>query len=575
MKDYKKIIEVAMGRQKADILIYGAKVLNVFTHEFENKDIAICDEYIAGVEKRGTYKGEIELDFSDCFIVPGFIDAHMHIESSLLTPSELMKVLLPLGTTSIIADSHEIANVLGSEGVVFMSKDSELAEGNIFHMIPSCVPCTDFENTGGVLDADDIKKLKDLPNVLGLGEMMNYPGIINGDKKVLKKLEFMQDKVFDGHAPLVTGKSLQAYASTGIRADHESKSFAEIKERVACGMWGFLREGSSARDLENILPEILESGFSFDRLAFCTDDKNAADIIHQGHIDHIVSTAIKMGLDPINAFKLASYNVAQCFNLQELGSISAGKKADFVILDNIQNVNIRDVFTNGKQVSKLDFTKKTTIDSKLLKKAENSIILSEVKEAMFEFGKDDVDIAIKDRSIIKIFPKMLNNEKTIYPKDTIQNAFETGLLCKVCVIERHKNTGNSALALLEGYGLQKGAIACSIAHDSHNIVCIGHKAEDMKCAVEHIKHLKGGICIVLNGKVITSLTLNIAGLMSSKSAKEVIKEIEILQKEVTKLGIYDDIEPFHTIEFLSLPVIPELRLTDQGLFNVLEWKFED
>ncbi|MFI3257176.1 MAG: adenine deaminase [Spirochaetales bacterium] len=585
MKNLKSLIHVATGKEQADLIVHGAHVLNVFTKEFEKVDLALCGEYIAAVGKRGTYSGKIEIDCTGKYIVPGFIDSHVHIESSMLLPSEFMRTVLPCGTTTVIADSHEIANVVGADGIRFMMNESKNAQGNVFFMIPSCVPATDFEHTGGKIDTKDISKLLDSPEVLGLGEMMNYPGVLSAQYDVLEKIYCVQPGIIDGHAPLVTEKNLQAYRSTGIKTDHECRTFAEALEKIKCGMWILLREGSSARDLEHIIPELVNSTLTSDRFAFCTDDKNAMDILKEGHIDHCIRTAIKLGIPVEEAYCMASLHAAQCYELRDIGALCAGYKADFVILDNPENVSVRDVYCKGKAVStfaKIDNNQKeqTTANfmsenSKILKKVLNSVHIKKIHDDMFAFRNTDSSVASGNRHVIKISEGTLNTEALILSASDAEKRFHAGDLCKVVVVERHKKTGHSALCFLSGYGLNKGAIACSIAHDSHNIICIGANTHDMKKAVEHIKHMQGGICIVHKGHVKAHLNLAVAGLMSTDTAENVAFALQKMQEEVSKLGVYDNIEPFVTMSFLALPVIPELRITDQGLFNVDKQKFEE
>lgn len=583
MKNLKALIEVATGRSQADVVAFGAQVLNVFTKEFEKVDLALCGGYIAAVGKRGSYSGKIELDCTDLYIVPSFIDAHVHIESSMLLPSEFMRIVSRFGTTAVIADSHEIGNVLGSEGVRFMINQAENADGDVYFMIPSCVPATDFEHTGGEITTDDIEKLLALPKVLGLGEMMNYPGIIEANSAVLEKIEVARLSVLDGHAPLLSDKNLQAYRSTGIKTDHECRTFDEALEKIRAGMWILLREGSSARDLEHIVPDLVKSGLGFERFAFCTDDKNAMDILQEGHIDHSVRTAIALGVPIETAYCMASINTAECYGLKDTGALCAGYKADFIVLSDAKKVIIQDVFKGGEKLSRLAhhatdegsvLTEDMLSNNKsLLKKAFKSVRLDKIEKAMFTFGTDDSELEAFDRHIIKITPQTLNTESVFTASSEIKSGFESGNLCKVAVLERHKKTGHSGLCFVEGYGLNAGAIATSIGHDSHNIICAGANANDMQKAVEHLESIQGGICIVRDGIVQADFCLQLAGLMSIERAELVVEDMKKLQDEVKKLGVYNEMEPFVTLSFLALTVIPELRITDQGLFDVKKWKF--
>lgn len=581
MKNLKILIAVASGQQQGDIVIRGAYILNVFTRKFEKKEMVLSQGYIAGVADEGTYTAKKILNYTNHYIVPSFIDAHVHIESSMLLPKAFGDIIAQKGTSTIIADSHEIANVLGADAVRFMVRQSEKSPCEMFFMIPSCVPATDFEHTGGSISAKDIQDLLSLPRVLGLGEMMNYPGVINGDNSVLEKIKKADGYICDGHAPLVTGKDLQAYRCVGIKTDHECRTFNEALEKINAGMWILLREGSSARDLEHIVPELVKAGMDTQRFAFCTDDKNVVDILKEGHIDHSVRTAIALGIKPENAFCMASFNPSECYGLVDRGAIAAGYKADFLVLDNIQTVSITDIFKNGElltiqndiqqnnpdTLSQITFTENT----RLMEKACNSIHLGTLSRDMFTFGKNDEHI-FQDRHLIHIESGSLNTNSLFLDAKSIKTGYEQGKFCKIAVLERHKATGLSGLALLDGYGLKQGAIASSIGHDSHNIICAGINPDDMLQAVLYLQKIQGGICIVLNGEIKAALSLQVAGLMSLHDGKHVANDLKKLEKEVTTLGIYDSIEPFVTLSFLALPVIPELRITDQGLFDVIQWR---
>ena len=464
-----------------------------------------------------------------------------------------------------------------------MIHQSERASADIYFMIPSCVPATGFEHTGGVISVADITSILKMPRVIGLGEMMNYPGIINGDLTTLDKLSAVfniagENAMIDGHAPLVLGKQLQAYRAVGIRSDHECHTFAEAAEKVRNGMYILIRQGSSARDLSLIIPELAKSRLPLDRFCFCTDDKNIADIIREGHIDSNIRNSIQLGLPPAEAYTMASLNAAECYSLPETGAVCAGYRADFVILDDSETVAVHSVIKSGRKADvthsaavKLPETRGGTEAEDLLYRACHSVHLDPdaITDTLFAGP-----LPAGSRTFaISIRPGTLNTEKYELSEKDLSQGLDNGTLCRLAVIERHKNTGCHSLALLKGYGLSRGAIAMSIGHDSHNIICAGIRPGDMTAAVRRICGLQGGIVIVEDEKVTAELPLPVAGLMSNKAAEEVKTAHDALLPAARRLGIYESIEPFVTLSFLALPVIPALRLTDQGLFDVAGWKF--
>ncbi len=583
-KNLKKIISVAAGSIPADFIFNNAEILNVFTKKFEKKDLVIADSYIAAISNSGQYKGLQTVDCTNKKIVPGFIDAHVHIESSMLLPEEFGKIILEHGTSTVIADPHEITNVLGPKALDIMIQLSKSSPVSMFFMIPSCVPSTDFELSGGKLDEKDILKYIHTPEILGLGEIMNFPGVFNVDEMLLKKITNSCGKICDGHAPLVSGKQLNAYRAAGITSDHESATFNEVAEKVQKGLFILLREGSSAKDLEKILPELHQSQLPLNRFGFCTDDKNCADILDSGHIDNCIRKSINAGISIEESYCMASYYPACHYGLSEAGKLCSGVSADFVILDDAFSCKIHSVYKNGKCFSLKKRSSEITIDKTQSKtkncenilqlsskKAFNSIHIRPVTEDYFTFGINDKNIDLEERTIIQISEGTLNTIS--FRSHTASELLKKGETCKLAVIERHHESGIHSLALLSGYGLCKGAIASSIGHDSHNIICAGKDSADMKAAVEKIQEMQGGICIILNGKIMAELQLQFGGLMSTNSAKHVKNKLKELAKEALGLGISKQIEPFVTLSFLALPVIPQIRLTPQGLFDVTSWKF--
>ncbi|MCR5289729.1 MAG: adenine deaminase [Treponema sp.] len=583
MKNLERLVSVASGRVPAETVYHGATILNVFTSEWEQKDIYVYDHYIAAVAEPGAYTAQKQVDVTGKWIVPGFIDAHVHIESSMVLPGEFARTIVKHGTTTVIADSHEIANVLGPDAVRFMVRQSEGVPADIYFMIPSCVPATDFEHTGGVISVADITSLLQMPRVLGLGEMMNYPGVIGGDRGTLDKLSAVfsvlgDDAVIDGHAPLVLGNALQGYRSVGIRTDHECHTFEEAKEKVKNGMYILVRQGSSARDLNTIIPGLARSNLPMNRFCFCTDDKNIADIISEGHIDSNIRNAIKLGLPSHIAYAMASLHTAECYHLPDTGALCAGYKADFVILDDKEEVKIQQIIKAGRP-AKVDTPLAVDLPNdcgateaeELLYRAAHSMHL-EADQITPELFADSFDQKAT-KYAIALQPGSLNTKKAEVTEPDIESAIKAGTYCRLTVLERHQKTGCHATALLKGYGLQKGAIASSIGHDSHNVICAGIAPSDMSAAVKRLCTIGGGIVIVADAKILAELPLPVAGLMSNRVAEDVKAAHDALLPAARSLGIPEQVEPFVTLSFLALPVIPELRLTDQGLFDVGNWKF--
>lgn len=579
MKNLKKFVATATAQIKAELVFKNANILNVFTKEFILGDVAVCDGYIVGVGAPGSYSGKKEFDLNGAYLCPGFIDSHVHIESSMVLPTEFAKAVATHGTTTIIADPHEIANVMGIDGVRFMVEQSKNAAIDIFFLIPSCVPATDFEHAGGKIDANDIKELLNNPRILGLGEMMNYVGVVAADENVLGKLHAVEDNYIDGHAPGVGGLALQAYRAVGIKSDHETFDFDLIAERIRSGMYVFLRNGSSAKELQFAAPQIAASTLPRERFTFCTDDMHIEDVLEKGHIDNCLRTAVDGGIKAIDALCMASWNAAQCFGLKDVGAVCAGYKADLVILDNLENPHVQNVFKNGTEIFNQeigisdDNSQQPEVDLNLLNKTQNSVCLKELTESMFEFGENDEQLDSHDRLALKISQGTLITDKIVIPRSEIRSSLENGTVCKLAVLERHHNTGYHALGLLQGYTLKKGAIATTVGHDSHNIICAGNSASDMKTAVEHLQKIQGGFCIVLDGEVLASLTLSVAGLMSAESAVKVQQTLQKFNFFNEALGISPEIEKFVTLSFLALPVIPNLRMTDQGYFDVTSFRF--
>ena len=557
-------------------LLKNAKVVNVFTEKIDFTNVLIEDDRITGIGDY--YKDEdadVIEDLEGRFLCPGFIDGHIHIESTMMVPPSLAQAVLPHGTTAVVTDPHEIANVCGVDGIKYMLEMSENIPLHVFVMIPSCVPATCFDEAGAILNAEDIEDLYKEERILGLAEMMNYPGVIYNDAPTMDKINACVEKgkPVDGHAPLLSGKDLDKYISAGINSDHECSDATEAMEKLSKGQWIMIREGSAAKNLEKLLP-LFESPY-YQRCILATDDRNPADIIAEGHIDNIVRLAIKAGKDPIRAIKMATLNPTLCFGIKRMGAIACGYKANLLVLDNLENIDIKDVYSNGVKV-----VKDKEISGFSIPKAEDIITGSVLNSFhMPDLKNDDFYIDPKGTKcrVIEVIPGEILTNECILDIDFSKNNgidIEKDIL-KLAVIERHKNTGHKGVGFIKGIGIKNGALAGSVSHDSHNLIVIGSSEEDMVIAANHIKKIGGGLCVVSEGKVISELRLPVAGLMSTNSAAEIAKANVELRESAEKIGINEGIEPFMNMAFVSLPVIPVLKMTTQGLVNVNDFKRVD
>jgi adenine deaminase len=562
--DKKKLISLARGNDPVDLVFKNAKVVNVFTKSIEEGTLAVSDGVIIGM---GDYQGKEEIDLKGAYIAPGFIDGHVHIESSMLTPEYYAQVTIPRGTTTVVADCHEIANVLGRKGIDFMLEASETSVQDVFMMIPSCVPSTPFETSGAVLKAEDIQSYLKHPRVKGLGEMMDYVGTVHANKDVLKKIDSFSEKVIDGHAPGLIGQDLNAYVLAGVETDHECVEPHELIEKIKRGMYIHLRQGSQTKNVLDLLPGLRPEFYQ--RILLCSDDLHPYDMRHTGHIDHNIQLMIQAGFDPIQAISMATINSAQCYRLYKRGAIAPGYIADMVIFEDLNHLQVSQVYKNGKLVAK-DHQALFDASFKTNQHVTNTIHLSD--KAL------DFTMRLKD-DLVWVIGLIKNNVSThkIKEKVVLENSVfhcknNPGLL-KLAVIERHHKTGNIGLGIVKGYGLKHGAVAMTVAHDSHNIICLGDSDEDMVLAVKEIKSMGGGIVLVSNRKVIGNLQLDVGGIMSSKSADYVIDQLRNLEDHIKTMGLNPEIEdPFLQLAFLSLPVIPHLKVTDLGLFDVDDFK---
>ena len=554
-----RLIAVAAGREKADLVLKNAKYLNVFSNEFLCGDIAVANGLIAGV---GKYDGKTEIDVSGKLVLPGFIDAHIHLESSMVTPAEFAKAVVAHGTTTVITDPHEITNVMGIDGVEYMIQASQNLPIDVHFMMPSCVPATEIDESGAELDCKDIDLYLDNKKVLGLAEMMNYVGVINGDKNVLSKIVTSQahHKKIDGHAPELSGNDLNAYIAAGVYSDHECSTFENALEKLRKGQFIMIREGTAAHNLKALMPLLTQQYYA--RCMFATDDKHPSDLLHGGHIDYIVKQALKNGADPIVALKTATHHAARYFLLNNKGAIASGYLADIVVVDNLEDFNVETVFKRGKLVfdgEVKDFSA-PTVDEKLAEKCFDTFHLDSVTPSSF---KVDGKLGL----IGLVGGELLTRNLGTADKIDVEND-----ILKIACIERHKGTNHIGVGYVKGYSLKSGAVATSVAHDSHNIITVGCNDDDIAVAVNAIKDSKGGIAVVENGKIKALLELPIAGLMSDEPLTTVNEKLENAKLSAYELGADKSIDPFMTLSFLSLPVIPSLRITTKGVFDVENWK---
>lgn len=554
-----RIIAVAAGREKADLVLKNAKYLNVFSNEFLCGDIAVANGLIAGV---GKYDGKTEIDVSGKLVLPGFIDAHIHLESSMVTPAEFAKAVVAHGTTTVITDPHEITNVMGIDGVEYMIQASLNLPIDVHFMMPSCVPATEIDESGAELDCKDIDLYLDNKKVLGLAEMMNYVGVINGDKNVLSKIVTSQahHKKIDGHAPELSGNDLNAYIAAGVYSDHECSTFENALEKLRKGQFIMIREGTAAHNLKALMPLLTQQYYA--RCMFATDDKHPSDLLHGGHIDYIVKQALKNGADPIVALKTATHHAARYFLLNNKGAIASGYLADIVVVDNLEDFNVETVFKRGKLVfdgEVKDFSA-PTVDEKLAEKCFDTFHLDSVTPSSF---KVDGKLGL----IGLVGGELLTRNLGTADKIDVEND-----ILKIACIERHKGTNHIGVGYVKGYSLKSGAVATSVAHDSHNIITVGCNDDDIAVAVNAIKDSKGGIAVVENGKIKALLELPIAGLMSDEPLTTVNEKLENAKLSAYELGADKSIDPFMTLSFLSLPVIPSLRITTKGVFDAENWK---
>ncbi|WP_027361709.1 adenine deaminase [Halodesulfovibrio aestuarii] len=561
-------VDMAAGRTPVDTLITNCKVVDVFSQTIFESSVAIGDGKIVGF---GEYEAAKTIDAAGGYVMPGLIDGHVHIESSVVSPAQFAKCVLPYGTTTIVADPHEIANVCGLEGIRYMLDASKDLPLNVRIMLPSCVPATPFEHSGAILEAKELSELIDHEGVHGLAEVMNFPAVINSDPAMLDKIYMAssRNRISDGHTPGLSGRDLIAYAAAGIKTDHECSTVEEMHERIRLGMYVLIREGSATKDLRALAKGLTDANYR--RCVFCTDDREPADILANGHLNKNLKIAVEEGVDALQAITIGTLNAAECYGLKGKGAIAPGYDADIMVVRDLSDFEVSHVFTNGEHI------------------ADNGALLVEPQELVRESVRDTVnlsDISLEDLKLklssnkvrtMRVIPDTVLTESVI--KDIVLdeegcfNAKQNEGLTKIAVVERHNATGNIGLGIFENYHIKNGAIATTIAHDSHNIVVAGDNDADMLVAINDLKKIGGGITLVRDGKVLDHLSLPIAGLMSDQPAQEVAAQMEKLLNLAKEFNINPKLQPFMTLSFMSLPVIPALKLTDGGLFDVTTFSF--
>ncbi|MFR1708529.1 MAG: adenine deaminase [Clostridium sp.] len=559
MEILKKGRRANIEQNKCDLVLKNGKFINVFTEEIEEGDIGIIGDTIIGI---GSYDGVEEIDCTAKIICPGFIDGHIHVESSMITPESYGKIALENGVTTVVADPHEIANVMGVEGISFMIDNAQRSPLDIYFMMPSCVPSVAFEENGATLTAEDLSKFIDKIEVIGLGEVMDVPSVINQVPSMITKLESFRAKNIDGHAPRISYRDLNQYILSGIKTDHECSTKEEALEKIKLGMYVLIREGSAAKNLKELVLAVNNKNFR--RFLFCTDDRHLEDLVEEGSINNAIKLSIEEGIDPIKAYIMGSYNGYTCYGIKDKGAIAPGYKADLVILNDLTKVDIYKVIKSGK---KIDNRKNLTYAIK----SKNTMNIKKVKEEDFKVTSEGDKV-----NIIGVTPGSLET-KLIIKKGKIADGYldmsEYEDILKIGVFERHKNTNHYSLGYLSGLGIKNCAIAQSIAHDSHNIIVVGDNDEDMAKAVNKLIDIGGGITIVSEGMLIDSLSLEIAGLMTNAPIDYVYNKLKILNSIVKEYGLTKNMDAFITLSFMSLPVIPEVKLTSKGLFSYDLFKF--
>ena len=545
-----------------ELVLKNGTIIDVKERKLIKGDLAVSKGKIAGI---GSFSGEQEVDCSGKYLCPGFIDAHVHIESSMATPLEFARAVMPHGTTTVIADPHELVNVKGNEAMKYILDATENIPLSVYVMMPSSIPATPFETNGADFTAEDMKQWKDQERVLGLGEVMCYPAVLAGDPEIFDKLRLCQGMVIDGHAPGLTGKDLETYVKAGVMTDHECTSYEEAEEKCHAGMKILVREGSAARNAGDIIPGLLGKPEDISNYMFCTDDKHLDTIANEGHISYNVKRSIQLGMNPVDAVAMATYHAASAYGLDQIGVLKKGKDADIVVLDSLEDVSVDQVYRKGRRVGAAMFEMEAApVEESML----HTVVLSDVSADKIQVkasGKVPVIGMVSGQIVTEFLREEVPSENGLFVPNEEYS--------KLCVFERHRGTGNAKAAPLKGYGITGGAIATSVAHDSHNIIAAGDNDEDILAAVKMMEKMQGGYVLVSDGEVKGTLPLPVAGLLSMESSEEIQKNIDDMLKKAWDMGISKEIDPFITLSFMALPVIPELRLTDQGLVDVTNFQF--
>lgn len=544
-----------------ELVLKNGTIVDVKNRKLIRGDLAVSDGKIIGI---GTFSGKQEVDCQGKYLCPGFIDAHVHIESSMAAPLEFAKAVMPHGTTTVIADPHELVNVKGNEAMKYILDATEDIPLSVYVMMPSSIPATPFETNGADFTAKDMEQWKDHKRVLGLGEVMCYPAVLSGDSEILAKLRLCRGMIIDGHAPGLTGEDLKAYVEAGVMTEHECTSYEEAREKCHAGMKILVREGSAARNVENIIPGLLKEPQDMKHYMFCTDDKHLDTIENEGHISYNVRRSIQLGMDPLDAVAMATEHAASAYGLNQIGTLETGKDADIVVLGSLEEVSVEQVYRKGRLVNDAMFDRQA---APIAESMLHTVVLSGV-------SKDKIQVPARGKVPVigmvsgQIVTKFLREEVPSCEGWFVPNREYS----KLCVFERHRGTGNAKAAPLKGYGITGGAIATSVAHDSHNIIAAGDNDDDILTAVQMMEKMQGGYVLVSGGEVKGTLPLPVAGLLSLGSSQEIQENIDDMLKKAWDMGISREIDPFITLSFMALPVIPELRLTDLGLVDVTHFK---
>lgn len=559
---YHKLSQIALHERKAELVLRNAMIADVFTDEIRRADIAVADGYIAAVG--GSYEGTEEIDLNGKYVLPGFMDAHLHLESTMVTPNELITAAALCGTTTFIVDPHEAANVSGTEGIDYILDQTEHSPANVFVMMPSCVPATEYDDNGCLLTAEKMAPYLSSPRILGLGEVMNAPGVIHGDRQLHKKLELFSGRILDGHAPYLPDDELTAYALAGIRTDHEASDFDYALEEIRRGIHVHIREGSAAHNLETLINGILAHDLPCENFSFCTDDKHIEDILRQGHINYNVRRAVELGLSPMAAIKMATINTARCYGLKELGAVAPGYQADLIVTDDLSSFRILSVYHKGRLIDPSVRPETAACPDSL----KNTVHVRPLSSDAFRLS-----ITKEEVPVIRLNAFQITTSKIACHLPKTDNYLPQDGFNKIAAVERHKATGKTGVGICTGYNIRNGAIASSVSHDSHNIIVIGDNDADMLLAVSEIIRVQGGYTLVSRGKVLGTLPLPVMGLMSDAGFETVNRTLGQMIAEAHRLGIPDEVEPFITLSFLALPVIPEIRITPRGVLDTVSFEF--